>query len=290
MGKNKEKISGSDGFDRYYGDFFGERWGTLKKSLLEETVYTKIDFGQEKCYFLDPGSVCAALCLPSVGGEKFLDLCAAPGGKTLVIASCINDEAVLYSNERSGDRKARLVKVVSTVLPSDISSRVKISCSDGATWCRRETESFDRILLDAPCSSERHVLQDPKYLSEWTPSRIKTLSIEQWALLSSAWRLLRKDGYLVYATCALSPQENDMVIQKLLKKFDDVEVVSREETKLFFQTNMDITKACFTSESGIDVRKVFECAETTEFGYHVLPDVCFGCGPLYFCVTHKINL
>ena len=70
--------------------------------------------------------------------------------------------------------------------------------------------------LDVPCSSERHVFADEKYLDMWSPSRIKSLAIEQWALLSSAYRLLRNDGFLLYSTCALNPKENDLFIVSLM--------------------------------------------------------------------------
>lgn len=138
--------------------------------------------GAEKSYFLDSASVLAALCLPLKGAERILDLCAAPGGKTLVLASRMDPDALLSSNERSPERKHRLAVVVETCLPPQISASVKTSCSDGSTWCTRQSECFDRILLDAPCSSERHVYLDPKYLKDWSLSRIKTVTTEQWAL------------------------------------------------------------------------------------------------------------
>ena len=285
--KDKEKLYGETGFEGFYSQVYGERWPLLKESLYKPTVYFKLSFGQSEDYFLDPGSICAALSLKVKGSKRLLDLCAAPGGKTLCVSSVMDEDAVLYSNERSGERKARLVKVVSSVLPDSIKERVVTSCSDGATWCRRESEAYDSILLDAPCSSERHVLLDPKYLKDWSPSRIKTLSMEQWALLSSAWRLLKKDGCMVYATCALSPQENDAVIEKLLKKFDDVEVQDFAFVSSVFAENLKDTKASFTSESGIRLEEVFSKAEHTQFGFHILPDAALGAGPLFFCLLHK---
>lgn len=288
MKQNKApKLQGPEGFDTYYTQIFAERWPVLKESLLGETVHAELKAGGEESYYLDPGSVCAALTLPVEGAEKLLDLCAAPGGKTLVIASNMDEDALLCSNERSPERKARLAKVVNTCLPHAVSKRITVSCSDGATWCRRETESFDRILLDVPCSSERHVLQDPKYLKDWTPSRIKTLSMEQWALLSSAWRLLRKGGFLVYSTCALSPDENDSVIKKLMKKFPDASCCSRDEMQQTFCNNLKKLDGKLTLPENLDLMKVYENAEKTELGFHVLPDTDFGTGPLYFTLLKK---
>jgi 16S rRNA C967 or C1407 C5-methylase (RsmB/RsmF family) len=137
--------------------------------------------------------------------------------------------------------------------------------------CLKNEEKFDAILLDAPCSSERHVLADPKYLSEWSPSRIKTLSMAQWALLSSAWRMLKPSGYLLYSTCALSPDENDYVVAKLLKKFDNVKVC---------EPKIALNYKNFTDSELPEY-------ENTEFGAHVLPDKAGGAGPLYFCLLQK---
>lgn len=286
--KNKNtKLQGSDAFEEYYSKLFNSRWPKLKESLFLENIHAEINAGGTEKYYLDPGSVCAAMTLPLSGGKKLLDLCAAPGGKTLILAMNMDCDANLSSNERSQERKARLTKVVQTVLPEEISSRVLTSCSDGATWCKRETESFDRILLDVPCSSERHVIQDPKYLKEWTPSRIKTLSMEQWALLSSAWRLLKKDGYIVYSTCALNNTENDEIISKLFKKFTDCQLVPQDEILKILKENISKTDSKITLPSNMEILDLFEKADKTENGFHILPDTTQGAGPLYFTLIHK---
>jgi 16S rRNA C967 or C1407 C5-methylase (RsmB/RsmF family) len=137
--------------------------------------------------------------------------------------------------------------------------------------CLKNEEKFDAILLDAPCSSERHVLADKKYLSEWSFSRIKTLSMAQWALLSSAWRMLKEEGYLLYSTCALSPNENDNVISRLIKKFDNLKIL---------EPKISLNYKKFTEKSLPDYEK-------TEFGAHILPDTTQGAGPLYFCLLQK---
>lgn len=307
----KEKLLGADGFDSYYGGLFENRWPLLKEALFAEACYLELSLGGEKPYFLDPASVCAALCLdtsrPGDDDDDFCiaDLCAAPGGKSLVIASCMEKEAVLYSNERSPARKKRLDAVVEETLRKELSSRIHTSCSDASLWGRREKKSpatasasaqaafpehFDAIFLDAPCSSERHVLSDKKYLDIWSPARIKGLSVEQWALLSSAWRILREGGYLVYATCALNPQENDGVVARLKKKFADAHFLSTEDVKKIFGRNVQkLLPFAKMPECGFSLEEVFSRAERTEFGFHILPDTAFGCGPLYFSCIKKCN-
>ena len=272
-----EKLYGAEGFEKYYSELYGERWPLLKASFEGEgsSVEYKIP-GAEKSYFLDSASVLAALCLPLENASDLLDLCAAPGGKTLVLASRMPSDATLCSNERSPERKHRLSVVVQTCLPPQISERVKTSCSDGATWCTRQSECFDRILLDAPCSSERHVIADSKYLNTWSPSRIKTVTTEQWALLSSAYRLLRPQGILLYSTCALCPEENDGMIERLFKKFNKT-----GDAFSLLEPEPEVSEISDFAQINLPQY------EKTKFGYMIMPDKQNGAGPIYFSIIRK---
>ncbi len=303
--KLKRKLTGAEGFEGFYASLFGTRWQPLKIALAQEPLYVRLDFSREgeacQPYFIDAASVAAALCLPvhrldgsgNGGPEKVLDLCAAPGGKSLVLAGGLGADSQLFSNELSPDRKARLDKVLSDSLPALLRNRITTSCSDGATWCRREGEAFSAILLDAPCSSERHVLADDKYLSQWSASRIKSLASRQWALLSSAWRLLVPGGFLLYATCALAPDENDGVASRLLKKFPDVCSMEADELSGIFEERLASFSGAILAPDGGSaeglVRRVFCSAEETELGRQVLPDSGGGAGPLYFALFRKAS-
>lgn len=277
MKQKQNKLTGAQGFEQYYSELYGQRWEKIKTAFANENQAVEYHVpGAEKSYFLDSASVLAALCLPLDNAENILDLCAAPGGKTLVIASRMPNDAKLSSNERSPERKHRLSVVVETCLPPEVSERITVSCSDGSTWCTRQTECFDHILLDAPCSSERHVIADPKYLNNWSLSRIKTVTMEQWALLSSAYRLLTVGGTLLYSTCALCPQENDEMIERLFKKF-----------------NKDGTSFKLIEPSP-NVDEVLNCVkislpewEKTKYGYMIMPDKQNGAGPIYFSIIQK---
>ena len=276
--KNQNNVlRGKEGFEEYYKKLYSNRWDDLLKTfpLNNNPVEYKVP-GSQKSYFLDIASVYAALALPLSGAENILDMCAAPGGKSLVLASRMENQSILSSNERSPDRKRRLDASINECLPSEISQRVKTSCSDASTWCKRQSEAFDCILLDAPCSSERHVYLDEKYLSQWSPSRIKSLAIEQWALLSSAYRLLLPGGYLLYSTCALADAENDLLVERLIKKFlKNGNEFSFKEPKFPVEEIDNFTK--------VEELKI----EKTKYGYQILPDVNNGAGPLYFCLIRK---
>ena len=291
MAKNKEKDlnRGSQGFNSYYQEIFGERWEVLKEALLKESVPVSYNLsrikgeedGELRTYYLDAASILAAFSLPLKGAEEILDLCAAPGGKTLVISSLMDKDSKLTSNERSAERKHRLSKVVEEHIPSRIKENITVTCSDGAVWCKTKSNCFDRILLDAPCSSERHVLQDEKYLAQWSPARIKTLSMEQWALLSSAYRMLKDNGILLYSTCALAPKENDEVIERLFKKFDNCVNLSFESEKYQNLKNDEAKLQLFTDNVSLPD------FERTKYGYQILPDKQNGAGPIYFSIIMK---
>ena len=291
MAKNKEKDlnRGSQGFNSYYKEIFGERWEVLKEALLKESVPVSYNLsrikgeedGELRTYYLDAASILAAFSLPLKGAEEILDLCAAPGGKTLVISSLMDEDSKLTSNERSAERKHRLSKVVEEHIPSRIKENITVTCSDGAVWCKTKSNCFDRILLDAPCSSERQVLQDEKYLAQWSPARIKTLSMEQWALLSSAYRMLKDNGILLYSTCALAPKENDEVIERLFKKFDNCVNLSFESEKYQNLKNDEAKLQLFTDNVSLPD------FERTKYGYQILPDKQNGAGPIYFSIIMK---
>lgn len=272
--KRAEKRAGAELFDEYYGALFGGRWAGLRDALLGGTDSReyRVPRGREP-YFLDAASIRAAAALPLQNARHILDLCAAPGGKTLVLASLMGETAELLSNERSAARAARLRTVCDTCLPPDIRERVRISCKDGATLCLapENSELFDAILLDAPCSSERHVLNDKNHLARWSPARTRALSFAQWSLISSAWRMLKNGGFLLYATCALAEAENDGAIEKLLKRFPEASV--REPRAL-----ADISRFS---------RADLPACEMTRLGARILPDAAGGAGPLFFSLIQK---
>jgi 16S rRNA (cytosine1407-C5)-methyltransferase len=272
--KNKEP-SGPEGareaFDEYYQKLYGDRWGGglvglrpggLRQSLLKDPAPAAFAQGLREPYFLDAASVLAARSLRLPAGGIILDACAAPGGKTLVIASAMPEGPRLLANELSGERRRRLAAVLDRWLPEEKRKQVTVSGFDAAALGGRKSERrrFAAILLDAPCSSERHVLRDPRALARWTPARPRFLARRQWALLSSAFLLLEPGGSLVYATCALSAEENDGVAGRLLEKHGADLVLDRPD---------------------------FAEGEATRFGRIILPDQSGGMGPMYVARFRK---
>lgn len=283
MSKNKgASPRGAEAFEEYYASVFAERWQGLKAALLKESEPKEFKAQEGAAYFLDSASVLAAISLPLEKANKILDMCAAPGGKSLVLASRMERGASLRCNERSFDRFQRLKKVVAENLPASVQERVQLSCGDGALLCKKEDASYDAILLDAPCSSERHVLNDPKYLAEWSPARVKSLAMQQWALLSSAFRILNEGGHLLYSTCALDRAENEGVAERLLKKFPEARAVPVQELFAAQEKGRKEIAPFF------DLSLLPKFEEKT-LGFSILPDMQGGAGPIYFCLFQKVS-
>lgn len=173
----------------------------------------------------------------------------------------------LIANELSAPRRARLRETMADYLPTQLS--IRVTGFDGSKWGLHEAEAFDRILLDAPCSGERHQLQAG--ITEWSEKTTKRLAIRQYALLASAWMALKPGGRLVYSTCSISPAENDAVIAKLLKRKSG---------------EVGIANAVGSTWSEPEWRLMIE---TTEHGFLVLPDRSNGAGPIFFAVLDKVE-
>lgn len=226
----------------------------------EEASPATQDPGLAPWYAMDAASVMAARALGVEAGHRVLDLCAAPGGKAWNLAVELADGGELVANDRSAARRARLHRVLEAMLPADLRRRVRVTGHDGARWGMHEPEAYDRVLLDAPCSSEAHVLASDKARADWSPARSRQLARRQYALLAAAIDALRPQGRVLYATCALSPAENDGVIERTLG--------SRRGPRL--------CKLGFEGAFG----------EPTDHGWLILPDRT-GFGPIYFALLEK---
>jgi 16S rRNA (cytosine1407-C5)-methyltransferase len=256
-------------FEAWYHAVYGGRWALLRESLLAPAGGILYDEGLVKPYRMDPASILAARSLRLPAEGEILDACAAPGGKTLVITGRMGMGVRLLANEISGPRRRRLLAVLDEHLDAEKRARVRVSGFDAAAAGARRGEwgRFDAILLDAPCSSERHVLADPGALAQWRPARPRFLAKRQWSLLSAAFLLLKPGGSLVYATCSINPDENDGAAGRLLEKYGEA-APGRTETAL--PDPPDFTEG-----------------EAAQFGRIILPDVAGGRGPMYVARFRK---
>ncbi len=256
-------------FETWYSDLFKERWKELRHSMEKPGTHFELNRGLLIPYFLDRASLYPVEALKLSKAEHILDMCAAPGGKSLAIATQMPESALLTSNDRSANRRGRLKKVLDEHLPEGIRARVTVTGHDASRWGLHEQNCYDRILADVPCSSERHLVQDPVYLKDWSPARTRHLSVQAYAILAAAFTALKPGGRIVYSTCALSPMENDEVIRKLKKKHG--------------------TSAVFFSDSTCNSPDTENSGEATEFGRIILPDTCGGLGPIFYACIGKLD-
>lgn len=166
-------------------------------------------------YPQNPSSLLPVLALDPHPNDTVLDACAAPGGKTLFLADLMEHQGTLIANDRSPLRRERLKKILKKYA---VDGFVYVENRNAATLFKTYPNQFDKILLDAPCSSEKHVWNDPTELARWKPGRIRHLKNDQWALLNGLLRALKPGGRLVYSTCAVTPEENEPLIEKFLQK------------------------------------------------------------------------
>ncbi len=174
-------------------------------------------------YLQNVSSQLPVLALDPQPGERVLDLCAAPGSKTGQIAALMEDEGELVAVEKVRDRFFRLRANVA----AQGATLVHAVLGSGTAFWHREPESFDRVLLDAPCSTEgRFRADDPETTRYWSERKVKEMRGKQERLLFAAVQALRPGGTLVYSTCTFAPEENEAVVDRALRTFGDaVEVV-----------------------------------------------------------------
>jgi 16S rRNA (cytosine1407-C5)-methyltransferase len=147
--------------------------------------------------------------------ETVLDLAAAPGGKTLMLAGMMQNTGWLSAVEMQRERFFRMCDNLKTQGVTNAHTYM----TDGRSVGKKCPEMFDRILLDAPCSSEaRFKTHDPKSMSYWSIHKVKETSKLQQRMLLSAYDALKVGGRLVYSTCSFSPEENESPLNYLLKR------------------------------------------------------------------------
>ncbi len=177
-------------------------------------------------YMQEPSASSAVTVLAPQKGDKVLDMCAAPGGKSTQIAAALNGTGLLWCNEyvrararileqnieRCGVRNA----VVSNAAPADLAPRL---CG-----------FFDRVLVDAPCSGEGMFRKEPDALHGWSEQAVKMCADRQRDILLSAAQTVAPGGVLVYSTCTFAPEENECTVAWFLQNRDDFEPLPIEVT------------------------------------------------------------
>jgi 16S rRNA C967 or C1407 C5-methylase (RsmB/RsmF family)/NOL1/NOP2/fmu family ribosome biogenesis protein len=144
---------------------------------------------------------------------KVLDLCAAPGGKSALIQSLISKESLLVSNE--------VIKARASVLEENMvkwgAENVVITNNDPSHFGRL-TNYFDVIVIDAPCSGSGLFRRDADAIQHWSENAVQLCSQRQQRIIADAWPALKQNGFLIYSTCSYSKEENEDILNWLIKE------------------------------------------------------------------------
>jgi 16S rRNA (cytosine967-C5)-methyltransferase len=165
-----------------------------------------------EAYVQDEASQLVALALEAQPGDRILDLCAAPGSKTTHIADLANSEATVVA----GDIYPHRLRVVSNSARLQKVRRIHCVSLDGTLPLPFAEASFDRVLVDAPCSGTGTLRGNPEIRWRLSEEDIVELASQQRRLLSNAATLVKPDGRLVYSTCSLESEENEEVVSAFL--------------------------------------------------------------------------
>lgn len=169
-------------------------------------------------YVQEAASMIPPLVLDPQPGEIVLDMCAAPGSKTTQMATLMENKGVIIANDYKGERMQSLgINLQRSGLTNSI-----ITLMHGKRFYQFQ---FDRVLLDAPCSGTGTIRKSLKTIRIWNPLMITKLARMQQELIKNAFENLKPGGLLVYSTCSLEPEEDEGVIDYLLRTFPEAEVL-----------------------------------------------------------------
>ncbi len=172
-------------------------------------------------YVQEPGAMAPAECVELQPDWAVLDMCAAPGGKSTQLKNKLGEKGVLVSNEIIPSR----CKILTGNIERLGLRNVITTCADTEKLTRLFGKDFDLIMADAPCSGEGMFRKEETAVSEWSEDNVRLCAERQLGILDNAVRLLKDGGYIIYATCTFSLEENEMVIDSFLRKYPEFELV-----------------------------------------------------------------
>ncbi|OOO00727.1 MAG: RNA methyltransferase [Epulopiscium sp. Nele67-Bin004] len=171
-------------------------------------------------YIQEPSAMSTAEFLPVDSGDIVLDLCAAPGGKSTQVGAKLAGTGVLVSNDISASRAKTLAKNIDAF---GLKYAMVVS-EDPSKLAGAWQNTFDKIIIDAPCSGEGMFRKDPEAIKSWEKYGVKYFCDIQKTILDDASVMLKEGGNIVYSTCTFSPEENEQMICDFLDRHPEFEV------------------------------------------------------------------
>ncbi len=212
----REKLQ-SDGF-KLENVLWSKEAFVLRKGKQKDLEKTDL-YRTGAIYVQGLSSMVPPLVLNPQPGDKVLDLTAAPGSKTTQLAALMGNQGQVTANDNNA---IRVEKLKANVALQGASIVTVLEAGDGGLVWKDRHESFDKVLLDAPCSSEgRFQLDVPSTYGYWREDTNRKMAKDQRRLLKSAVLSVKPGGSLVYSTCTFAPEENEMMVQWALETYGD---------------------------------------------------------------------
>uniref|UniRef100_H2YUK7 5-cytosine rRNA methyltransferase NSUN4 n=1 Tax=Ciona savignyi TaxID=51511 RepID=H2YUK7_CIOSA len=232
-------------------------------------------------FLLDAGSVLPILSLDPQPGDHILDMCSAPGGKLNIIMQAIGDSGRIVANDVDSKRLTRIKNVYKEYIPKQFSVEefIKFVQFDGREWTEIETNAYDKVLVDVPCTNDRHSLYTSDRDADNIFSNLRKreraqLPHVQCELLKNAILACRPNGIVVYSTCTASPLQNQFVVQYAVQE-------------LLEQHNITCQVEDTRSLVGL-LHDEFQFLTSTNLGELVIPKLDANFGPMYFCKLRRL--
>lgn len=172
-------------------------------------------------YVQEPAAMAPAECIDINPDWCVLDMCAAPGGKSTQLKNKLGSNGVLISNEIVASR----CKILTGNIERLGLHNVVTTCMDTTKLAHTFPNTFDLIMVDAPCSGEGMFRKEEIAISEWNENNVKMCAKRQEEILENAVLTLKSGGYIIYATCTFSLEENEMTIDSFLQRHPDFEIL-----------------------------------------------------------------
>ena len=187
-------------------------------------------------YIYEPCSPIVSYLLDLQEDDLVLDMCAAPGGKSIHTSFLMHNKGLLVSNELS---KSRAEVLSSNVEKYGRVNTIVIS-EDGVNLKKDYKNTFSKIILDAPCSGSGMFKKEPKMMDDWTLEKMLSLTKIQKELILSAYEMLLPGGTMIYSTCSFSYEEDEEIVKHLLSS-TDAELINIEDFKGTYRSDLDKT-------------------------------------------------
>ena len=222
---NTGKISVDEFLKRSPFDLQSVPWTDNGFYYIEEQRPGKHPFHEAGLYYIqEPSAMAPVMFLDVKPGEKILDLCAAPGGKTTQIGAKMKGQGLLICNEIHPAR----AKILSENVERMGISNAIVTNEPPERLANVFGAYFDKILVDAPCSGEGMFRKEDAAGAEWSPENVNLCADRQDEVLDSAAQMLRPGGRMVYSTCTFAPQEDEGAIARFLERHADFEIVKAD--------------------------------------------------------------